>query len=87
MASRRPPVTPTRPAYFPPTSIFPSRPVPLKASHTRWRVLSVSMWRTMAPGVGIGTTSIFSVLGSKATMCPVRDSQYQIRPSVPMAIP
>ena len=45
------------------------------------------MWRTMAPGVGIGTTSIFSVLGSNATMCPVRDSQYQIRPSVPMAIP
>lgn len=45
------------------------------------------MWRTIAPGVGIATTSIFSVLGSNATIEPVFDSQYQIRPSVPMAMP
>jgi hypothetical protein len=41
----------------------------------------------MAPAVGIFTLSIFSVLGSKATIVPVRDSQYQIRPSVPIAMP
>jgi hypothetical protein len=45
------------------------------------------MWRTIAPGVGMVTTSIFAVLGSNATIEPVRDSQYQTRPSVPMAMP
>ena len=41
----------------------------------------------MAPDVGIATLSIFSVRGSKATIVPVRDSQYQIRPSLPIAMP
>ena len=44
-----------RPGSPLPTSILPSRPVPLRASHILPRVLSVSMWRTMAPEVGIGT--------------------------------
>src|SRR6266568_3513054 len=69
------------------SSIFPRRWVPLSASHSRPRVESTDMLRTTAPGVGIDTVGARSVVGSKATISFVPDSSYQMRPSLPIAMP
>src|SRR5213080_2466745 len=68
-------------------STLPSFCTPDSASHSRARVESTAMLRTTEPGVGIFTVSARSVAGSNATIWSVPDSSYQIRPSVPTAMP
>src|SRR5438309_477779 len=68
-------------------SILPSFCTPDNASHSRARVESTAMFRTTEPGVGILTVSARSVAGSNATIWSLPDSSYQMRPSVPAAMP
>src|SRR5205085_1535731 len=51
------------------------------------RLEATAMLRTTEPDVGIFTVSARSVAGSKATIWSVPDSSYQMRPSVPTAMP
>ena len=70
-----------------PTSIFPSRPVPLSASHTGpgcCRSACGARWRRRW---GSARTPSSPSWDRMPPYRPLRDSQYQIRPSVPMAMP